>query len=207
MIEIRNSFTAEELPDFYEIECVCFPELIRWDREEFDTTLAKSDVWVAEFVEDSCECGQIWNCTCNDTPKETRELAGFLVSKIKLGMGYIMSVDITPSHRRKGIGAKLMYAAEEHYQKLGLLKVFLEVARDNPAQTLYFKLGYRVTGFRQKYYDDGSACLVMTKTLDLLDRMNTSANRSAMRSAFNATPSELGRAAVAQAQDTKLLLP
>ena len=200
MIIVRNSFRAEELPRMYEIETVCFDESVRWDRPDFDATLAESDVWVADYREEN------WNGLKEDV-EVTEEITGFLVARVKQHMGYIMSVDILPEHRRKGIGAKLMYAAEEHYQKLGLKKIYLEVAVINPAQTLYFKLGYRVTGFRQRYYEDQSACLVMTKLLDPLDHMNTPASRCAMRSAFNATSDELGRAAVAQTQDTKLLLP
>jgi len=149
MIVIRNSFHAEELPRLYEIETACFPEVMRWEQEKFNNALLQSDVWVADLYD-------------HPSPKE---VTGFLVSKIKQHMGYIMSVDIAPDHRRKGIGAKLMYAAEDHYKTLGLKKIFLEVAVDNPAQTLYFKLGYRVTGFRSKYYDDGSSCLVMTKSI------------------------------------------
>jgi ribosomal protein S18 acetylase RimI-like enzyme len=199
MIEIRK-LKPEDLPRLYEIECECFDEVVRWDEGPFYSILKAHDTWVAEFVEDGCECGQVWNCICNDTPKETREIAGFLVSTVKYGKGYIESVDISKEYRRKGIGAKLMVAAEEHYTEMGLKKIYLEVQTDNPAQTLYFKLGYRATKVIEKFYDDGSGCLVMTKSLDLLERMNTPANRRAMRSAFAATPSELGRAAVTQAK-------
>jgi len=158
MIVVRNSFRAEELPRLYEIETESFPEVMRWEQEEFNNALLHSDVWVADYREEN------WDGLKEDI-HTTEEITGFLVSRVKQRMGYVMSVEIALEHRRKGIGAKLMCAAEEHYKNLGLKKIFLEVAVDNPAQTLYFKLGYRVTGFRPKYYQDGTSCLVMTKSI------------------------------------------
>lgn len=190
MIEIRK-FRIEDLPRLHEIECVCFDEAVRWSWVHFGPALKKSDVWVAEF----------WDGLCDSSdPDHQRTIVGFIVSQKYYGQGWITSLDILPEHRRVGIGALLIAASEEHYKQMGSKKIFLEVAADNPAQTLYFKMGYRVTKFFKKYYDDGNDGLVMTKSLYLLERMNTPTVRRAMRTAFNTTPSELGRAAVAQAK-------
>lgn len=165
MIEVRSNFTLEEIPRLYELEKICFPEPIRWGEKDFAPALAASDVWVAEFVEDGCACGQIWNCTCNDTPNETREIIGFLSASVERRQGHIATVNVDPAHRGHGVAVKLVTAAQDEYRKRGFTQMFLEVGVDNPAQTLYFKLGYRVTTVRKKWYEDGGHCLYMIKPL------------------------------------------
>jgi ribosomal protein S18 acetylase RimI-like enzyme len=53
-----------------------------------------------------------------------------------------------------------MEAAELYYAKK-VKKLKLEVHVDNPAQLLYFNRGYRVTGFRHRYYANGSNAITM----------------------------------------------
>jgi GNAT superfamily N-acetyltransferase len=136
--------------------------------------------------------------------KCSKIVVGFLVADKEDGQGHISTIDVLPEHRGKGIATSLIHAAEEDYTKRGFKEMRLEVEVNNRAQTLYFKIGYRVTGVTKKYYDDGSACIRMTKKLEteeaLISRMNTPAALEGMSTAFAATPVELGLAAVENAK-------
>jgi len=144
MLTIRTSYTPDDLPRLYEIEKTCFTRCFRWSKEDFVTALKTDDIWIAEYG------GQI---------------AGFIIGEVEGNIGHVVTVDVDPSFRRRGFGEALMGAAENHYRKKGIKKMSLEVHVDNPAQILYFKLGYRVAGVREKYYANGSMGITMVKPL------------------------------------------
>jgi len=59
---------------------------------------------------------------------------------------WIGGVGVVPSHRRRGVGSRLMTAAEELCRSRGVSDLYLEVIEGNSrAQKLYDRLGYAVT--------------------------------------------------------------
>jgi ribosomal-protein-alanine N-acetyltransferase len=88
------------------------------------------------------------------------KVVGFLVSIIVNSQVHIYNIAITPAHRGKGIGTQLLQKIEEFYKGLpfGLL-----VHMENPAQRLYFDIGYRVTDVKKDYYYPDQHALVMVK--------------------------------------------
>ena len=144
----RNSLDAEELPALYEIEKGCFQAPFLWTRTTFNKSLLtaakKNNVWIAE---------------------ESGKVLGFLLADKEFGKGYIDTVDVSPKARGKGISTKLIGLYEAAAKKRGLTEVKLEVNTDNPAQILYFKLGYRVVAFRRNYYKLNYHALTMSKKL------------------------------------------
>lgn len=144
----RNNLDAEELPTLYEIEKECFDKAFRWSRTVFDKALLsaakKQNVWVAE---------------------ESGKIMGFLLADKEFGKGYIDTVDVLPKARGMGVATKLINLYETAAKKRGLAEIKLEVYTENPAQLLYFKLGYRVTAFRRHYYKLHHHALTMGKKL------------------------------------------
>jgi len=68
----------------------------------------------------------------------------------------VLTIGVTPAARRRGVARALMAAALPAARDLGAMEAFLEVAVDNdPAITLYERLGFRRTGLRKSYYDRG----------------------------------------------------
>lgn len=128
----------------YELERVCFSRSFRWSKRVFVAALKTDDV--IQGVYDN-------------------KIAGYVLSTIEAGTGHITSLVIDPKYRKQGFGKSLMDAIEAFYKKKGIKKIKLEVHVDNPAQTLYFKLGYRVTGFRPRYYHNGSNAITMVKVI------------------------------------------
>ena len=92
------------------------------------------------------------------------EAVGFAVA---LG-GHIVTVDVLPRYRRRGIAGELLLDLERRLGSRGRRVVRLETAVGNrAAQALYLSLGYTCLGSLPRYYPDGQDALRMEKTLDV----------------------------------------
>lgn len=89
--------------------------------------------------------------------KEDKKIIGFIIGMIyiegKTLTGHILTIDISPIHRRKGIGIKLLQEIEKIFRERGVKTCRLEVREDNVAAlNLYQKLGYKKVGELKGYY-------------------------------------------------------
>jgi ribosomal-protein-alanine acetyltransferase len=76
------------------------------------------------------------------------EVSGFLVSRTIVDEIEVLNLAVDPVHRRTGVASTLLDSIDGN-------EVFLEVRESNePARKLYWKLGFRVVGRREEYYDD-----------------------------------------------------
>jgi [ribosomal protein S18]-alanine N-acetyltransferase len=148
LFTIRNSFEDSELALIYEIESECFGKEFRWTEPVFKREMLaarkKHLVWVA------CIGSRI---------------AGYLIAE---ELSSSLSVDtcaVSRVHRRKGIASRLMAACEGAAKRQGHDQIRLEVFTDNPAQILYFQIGYRVCGFKRNYYGLKKHAVSMVKAL------------------------------------------
>jgi len=101
--------------------------------------------------------------------KENGEIVGFIVGMIypdgKVVNGHILTIDVSPSHRRKGIGQMLLKEMENIFVQKGVQDCLLEVREDNvPAISLYHKLGYEDIGKLENYYGKAHG-IYLKKTL------------------------------------------
>jgi len=97
------------------------------------------------------------------------EIAGFAIARVDIrrnaAFGHILTVDITPAYRRKGIAQKLLHEVETILREKGIKECRLEVREDNVAAlNLYQKLGYKKVGKLEKYYGEAHG-LYLQKTL------------------------------------------
>jgi ribosomal-protein-alanine acetyltransferase len=97
------------------------------------------------------------------------EIAGFIIGRIGIVrntlFGHILTVNIAPAYRRKGIAEKFLREIEAIFKEKGAKECRLEVREDNFAATsLYQKLGYKKVGKLEKYYGDAHG-LCLKKTL------------------------------------------
>ena len=81
------------------------------------------------------------------------EILGYIGSQSVLDAADVMNLAVSPDHRRKGIGEKLIKALTRHLQENGVIALLLEVRVSNaPAIRLYEKLGFVQVGRRPRYY-------------------------------------------------------
>ena len=134
----------EDIERLNELETACFTEQFRWTKEDLIESLKTGDVWLLRTDE---------------------KIVGYILVELRRKRGHVISVGVDPTCQRKGYGKALMDEAKAFYTKFGVKDMRLEVHQDNPAQMLYFKLGYRVTNVRKDYYADGSSAVIMSLLL------------------------------------------
>ena len=80
-------------------------------------------------------------------------VAGYVGSQSVLGESDMMNVAVHPDFRRQGIAEKLCLALVDALKEKGNHCLTLEVrASNDPAKTLYEKLGFQQIGLRKNYY-------------------------------------------------------
>lgn len=120
----------DEVSLIHQIERECFPPKSRWCKAVFKQVVDENEIWVARLA---------------DLP------VGYLVGWKQSKTGsYIAGVAIRKGFQGRGIGSKLIGMAEDFYRQRGYRQVKLDVDVSNPAQSLYFRLGYRVCRFSKK---------------------------------------------------------
>ena len=89
-------------------------------------------------------------------------IAGYLCPSLVLDEGEILDVAVRGDCRGLGVGRLLVTEALRVFQEKGALRVYLEVRTSNQAAiSLYLALGFRETGRRKRYYENGEDALLM----------------------------------------------
>lgn len=101
--------------------------------------------------------------------KENDKIIGFIIGMVYVEdnvlTGHVLTIDVSPSHRRKGVGIKLLQELEKIFRDRRVKVSRLEVREDNlAALSLYQKLGYKKVGKLHHYYGDAHGIL-LEKTL------------------------------------------
>ena len=85
------------------------------------------------------------------------EIVGFAIAgayvRRNVTFGHILTIDVDPAYRQKGIAQKLLLKIEAILIERGIKECRLEVRENNiAALNLYKKLGYTKIGRLEKYY-------------------------------------------------------
>ena len=89
--------------------------------------------------------------------KTDSDIAGFIIAQVEVEenteFGHIITINVAPNCRRKGVAAKLLREIETILKQKGITECRLEVREDNhPAIKLYQTLGYQIVGKLENYY-------------------------------------------------------
>lgn len=124
-----------------------------WSEEEFESLLASS----------ACLCEGAFE-------GDHGPLAGFSLARLAADEAEILTIAVSPRHRRRGLGAALLRGQMRRLADVGVARLYLEVAEDNVAAlALYRGLGFREEGRRHGYYrrEDGPAANALVLARDL----------------------------------------
>jgi len=95
-------------------------------------------------------------------------LCGYLVGVLFMDEARILLLAVKEKYRHKKIGTMLIKTFVESVRSRANL-VRLEVRSNNlPAQTFYFKQGFRFIGIVNNYYKNGDSAYIMVRPLDRL---------------------------------------
>jgi len=86
------------------------------------------------------------------------EVVGFIIGRIyverKSLAAHILTIDVSPPYRRRGIATRLLQEIERIFKEKGVGICHLEVREDNVAAlSLYHKSGYKLIGRLKNYYE------------------------------------------------------
>lgn len=152
-LSIRK-MTPSDLERVIEIDRLSFS--LPWPERSFHFEVEKNEAaraWIAEV-------------TNNDG---TTSIAGMIVGWLIVDEIHVATIAADPTHRREGIGRRLMLHLLHEAYKEGARKSFLEVRRSNEAaRKMYCSLGYREDGVRPHYYQDNheDAILMSLQEID-----------------------------------------
>jgi ribosomal-protein-alanine N-acetyltransferase len=101
--------------------------------------------------------------------KANMGIAGFIITQVEVEeneeFGHIITINVPPNYRRKGIATKLLCEIEGLLKQKGITECRLEVREDNnSAIKLYHKLSYQTIGKLDRYYGKKHG-LYLKKTL------------------------------------------
>jgi ribosomal-protein-alanine N-acetyltransferase len=143
-VRIRRA-TTRDIDAVMELEKTCFA--LPWTREDFERDISEN-ILAAYFVAETsgavCGCAGMW-VVCDEC--------------------HIMTIAVTPEHRRSGIGAMLLMKLMDDARVRGASRYFLEVRVSNaPAIGMYEKFGFKVIDIRKAYYENnGEDAAIMAK--------------------------------------------
>lgn len=125
-----------------------------WSQEEF-----------AALLEDR----HVFGFAIREVGSRKLQPLGFVLARLAAGEAEILTIAVARTHRRHGLGWKLMDAVLRHLHAERAEALFLEVDETNqPALALYRRLGFHQVGRRAGYYagEHGrTSALVMRRDL------------------------------------------
>jgi ribosomal-protein-alanine N-acetyltransferase len=167
--------SADDITQVADIERESFPSM--WPQTAYRRELANKIaryVVITELREEPASeqasglWGTIRRIVGTETPAEQEYLLGFIGVWLMVGEAHIVTVAVRESHRRMGIGERLVIAAAEVAQEYLQEVVTLEVRASNGvAQRLYEKYGFARVGLRKRYYTDNNEDAVLMTTPEI----------------------------------------
>ena len=158
-LNLREASEAD-VPALTALDALCFPPEDRYARGLME------DIVRGKFaVETVDKVATILLSTAGAKPA-TENILGFITVARDKGSGLIVTVDVRPEFRRRGVGKALLRAAESKLQEWKVPRVILTVGTKNvAARKLYEREGYvffeRIAG----YYESGDDALALYKDL------------------------------------------
>jgi len=99
----------------------------------------------------------------------TGSAVGFSLFRSVANESELLLLAVSPDHRRRGVGRRLLQDFLGHARADGITRVHLEVRDGNPAIRMYRHAGFEAIGRRRNYYrgQDGSQFDALTFALEL----------------------------------------
>ena len=124
--------TASHVPQIAELEKLCFND--PWSENS-----------IASELDNRLSC---WLVALDDD-----KVIGYVGSQTVLGETDMMNIAIHPDHRKRGIATELIERLIQALKERDSHSLMLEVRASNePAKSLYTKLGFELVGVRKNYY-------------------------------------------------------
>lgn len=137
--------TIEDIPAVAEIEKQCFS--LPWSEKSFWDSISREDTIFLVCEEDE-------NSNKQKVEYKPTGVTGYIGMYLSFDEASITNVAVSPNFRKRGCGEQLVTEAKVEAKTAGAECIFLEVRASNePALSLYKKLGFEELGIRKKFYE------------------------------------------------------
>ena len=144
-----REYRRADFESTWQLDQECFPPGISYSRFELRAFLSRK---TAETIV---------------VESEGRIIAFVLGWRPSRAEGHVITLDVTASARRRGLGRRLMVELEARFRAAGVQRVQLETAATNTiAIGFYERLDYRKVAHLPSYYGPGLHAWKMEKALD-----------------------------------------
>jgi ribosomal-protein-alanine N-acetyltransferase len=144
---VLREYREGDLEAMYALDLVCFEPVFRFSRRAM-RRFAESAGAVTVLAE------------------VEGDLAGFAIAQLEGEVGYVVTLDVAPAWRRRGLARRLMEEAETRVKAAAGVAMELHVFVGNVAAVgLYEGMGYGRTGRAEGFYARGMDALVYAKRL------------------------------------------
>jgi len=152
--------TAADLGALTAIDALCFPPEDRYARGLME------DILRGKFLVETVDRVSTQVVAERGAPAGAEKIIGFVTVARDRGFGLVVTVDVHPDFRRRGVGRLLMRAGESKMREWGVTAAVLTVGtRNQAAKLLYEKEGYLLFRRIPGYYESGDDALEMHKRL------------------------------------------
>jgi ribosomal-protein-alanine N-acetyltransferase len=111
------------------------------------------DAYHAELMQESCVLMFVARGKEGEVLEGGAGIKGFIASRLMADELHVNNVAVRREYRRQGVGSALLEAVLQEGGRMGARGAFLEVRASNgPAQALYERCGFAITGRRRNYY-------------------------------------------------------
>lgn len=133
-VRLRD-YQPGDLEALWQLDQVCFEAGIAYSREELLHYIGLRTAFTLVAESDA-------------------EIRGFIVAhRRRGGFGHILTIDVDPDFRQRGVGTLLLRGAHARLQNEGARTIFLETAVNNTAAIAFYKRhGYNIVRTLPRYY-------------------------------------------------------
>jgi ribosomal-protein-alanine N-acetyltransferase len=129
-----RDYTPADFDALYALDRICYPRGIAYSRPDLRWFLAQPGALCVVVESEGA-------------------LAGFLIADREGAVAHIITIDVAPEQRRRGVGTLMIEEIERRLLALGVTEINLETATDNEAGTAFWRRhGYRAVGVLPGYY-------------------------------------------------------
>jgi len=142
-----REYTPADFNALYELDRICYPRGIAYSKRTLRWFLAQRDA--------ICLIAEIGG-----------KIAGFILAEQQGRAAHIITIDVAPDERRRGIGTTMMLEVERRLAALSVRDIYLETATNNAAGAAFWQRhGFRTVGLMPGYYLGRQDAYAMAKRL------------------------------------------
>jgi [ribosomal protein S18]-alanine N-acetyltransferase len=144
---LLRAYQPQDFDALYKLDQSCFPRGIAYSKTTLRYFLALSSAECLLAVEEA-------------------DIAGFILCERDGPLAHVITLDVAEAHRRSGVGAMLLDAAEKTLSAQSVRSISLEAAVNNHAAVNFWtRHGYLKEGILKRYYLNRIDGYEMRKTL------------------------------------------